>query len=231
MRLLVPLVLLAAALAALLIVPQDRPILGLSHPDFARGAFGAAMVAALIASGLSRASAAGAARVFGGAALWVVIGLGLVAAYGYRERAGPILEDIRLELDPSGARVRPSGEVVVRRAFGGEFVVPVRVNDRALRLVFDTGASSVVLTAEDAAAAGISPRADDYSAPVSTANGETTAAPARIDRLSVGPIVLRDVRALVAKPGVMRQSLLGMSFLERLRSYGVEGGKLVLKGG
>jgi len=37
------------------------------------------------------------------------------------------------------------------------------------------------------------------------------------------------VRALVAKPGALSESLLGMSFLERLQSYSVERGRLVLK--
>jgi aspartyl protease family protein len=55
------------------------------------------------------------------------------------------------------------------------------------------------------------------------------AATTRIDKISVGPIVVRNVRALVAKPGALSESLLGMSFLERLQSYSVERGRLVLK--
>ena len=44
------------------------------------------------------------------------------------------------------------------------------------------------------------------------------------------PIVVRGVRALVARPGALNESLLGMSFLEKLKSYSVEGGRLVLRG-
>ena len=39
---------------------------------------------------------------------------------------------------------------------------------------------------------------------------------------------MRDVRALVARPGALEESLLGMSFLERLKSYAVERGRLIL---
>ena len=39
---------------------------------------------------------------------------------------------------------------------------------------------------------------------------------------------MRNVRALVARPGALEESLLGMSFLERLKSYAVERGRLIL---
>ena len=53
---------------------------------------------------------------------------------------------------------------------------------------------------------------------------------AGLDRISVGPIGIADVRALVARRGALVQSLLGMTFLKRLESYSVERGRLALKG-
>ena len=41
----------------------------------------------------------------------------------------------------------------------------------------------------------------------------------RLRNLALGPISLNDVDALVAKPGALKENLLGMSFLSRLRSY------------
>jgi aspartyl protease family protein len=38
------------------------------------------------------------------------------------------------------------------------------------------------------------------------------------------------VRALIARPGSLRENLLGQSFLERLASYTVENNKLVMRG-
>ena len=64
--------------------------------------------------------------------------------------------------------------------------------------------------------------------PVTTANGAAMAAEVRRDSIEVGPIVMRNVRALVARPGALEESLLGMSFLERLKSYAVERGRLIL---
>ena len=230
MRALFALALLAAALAALLLSPPDQPLLGLAHDDFARAAFGSTMLLWLTLSGLARAGPGGVAKVLGGVALWAVIGAALVAVYAFRVEFAEIGDRVMAELEPSRPRVGPQGEVVIRRRQGGEFIVSAKVNERPVDFVFDTGASSVVLSAEDAARAGLSLKGLGFDVPVTTANGATTAAPTRIDVLSVGPIAVRGVRALVARPGALRESLLGMSFLERLESFAVEGGRLVMKG-
>ena len=230
MRALLPAAILVAALAALLLTPEPRPSLGLAHGDFARAALGAAMVIFAVMSGLGRIGAGGVARVVGGAATWALILLALVGVYGYREDFADLADRVIAELSPSTPRVGPTGEVTFRRRHGGEFIVSGKVNDRPVDFVFDTGASSVVLSAEDAARAGLSLDGLDFDTAVTTANGSATAAPARLDTLAVGPIVVRGVRALVARPSALNESLLGMSFLERLKSYSVEGGRLVLRG-
>ena len=86
----------------------------------------------------------------------------------------------------------------------------------------------MVLTAADARKAGIDTRGLAFDVPVSTANGAALAAEIRLDQVAVGPIVMRGVPALVARPGALEESLLGMSFLERLKSFTVERGRLIL---
>jgi aspartyl protease family protein len=88
----------------------------------------------------------------------------------------------------------------------------------------------VVLRAENAAALGFNPETLNYSVPVSTANGAALAAPVVIESLTVGSITERNVRALIARSGVLHANLLGMSFLERLGSYEVRGNRLILRG-
>jgi aspartyl protease family protein len=58
----------------------------------------------------------------------------------------------------------------------------------------------------------------------------TLAAPVTIERLTVGSIREQRVRALVTRPGVLRENLLGMTFLERLSSYEVRQNRLFLRG-
>jgi aspartyl protease family protein len=120
--------------------------------------------------------------------------------------------------------------VVVTRRMDGTFLINGKVNDREVRFIFDTGATTVVLTAETAKSLGIEPGALGYSVLVSTANGRTLAAPVTLDRMVVGSIREQRVRALVAKPGTLHQNLLGMSFLDRLASYEVRQNRLILRG-
>jgi aspartyl protease family protein len=97
-------------------------------------------------------------------------------------------------------------------------------------MMVDTGATTVVLKPADAERAGLDLDALSYSTPVSTANGMTFAAPVRLRSMAVGDIVVKDVEALVAKPGNLNESLLGMSFLRRLRSYEFSGDFLTFRG-
>jgi aspartyl protease family protein len=228
--LILPLALLAVALAALFFTPEGAPLIGLDHATFARVAFGAALILWLLLTGVRRAGAAGVARAIGGAAIWAALIVGLTGVYAYRFELSDIADRVIAEFAPGEAQVGRGGEVFVNRRLGGEFIIPAKVNDLPVAFIFDTGASSVVLRAQDAAKVGVDASGLDFDVSVVTANGAAMAAPTRLDKISVGPIVIRDVRALVAKPGALSESLLGMSFLDRLRSYSVEGSRLVLKG-
>ncbi len=98
-------------------------------------------------------------------------------------------------------------------------MVKTETNGISLSMLVDTGASTVVLKPADAQRLGIDVDRLRYTVPVQTANGTTYAASVRLRNLSVGKISLDDVDALVAKQGALKENLLGMSFLSRLRSY------------
>jgi aspartyl protease family protein len=86
-----------------------------------------------------------------------------------------------------------------------------------------------VLTQEAAKAANLPLDLLKYDVPIETASGRTRAAAIVIDQIAVGGIVERRVPALVSAPGDLRTSLLGMSFLNRLRSFEITGGRLILR--
>jgi aspartyl protease family protein len=87
-----------------------------------------------------------------------------------------------------------------------------------------------VLRPEDAKKAGIDVSKLSFTVPVMTANGRTVAARVRLDSVAIGPLQREDVDALVAEPKALTESLLGMSFLGRLRSYEFSGDFLTLRG-
>jgi aspartyl protease family protein len=99
----------------------------------------------------------------------------------------------------------------------GHFFARTKINNTTLKMMVDTGASLVVLSFEDARRLGVHPTTADYTLPVNTANGQIMLAPITLKRLELAGMVERDVRAAVAPKGALSQSLLGMSYLSRLK--------------
>ena len=163
------------------------------------------------------------------ALLWIAIGLALLLGYTYRFELREVVDRVMAEVVP-GHVIAHGRSVEVARAFNGDFDITARINGVRVAMVLDTGASSVVLTRDDAKAAGLPLEVLSYTAIIETANGRTRAAPVRLDRVAVGDLVERSVEALVAQPGQLKTSLLGMSFLNRLQSWEVRGDRLLLHG-
>jgi aspartyl protease family protein len=159
---------------------------------------------------------------------WVLLALVLAIGYTYRFELRNVYDRVIAEFLPGTAASR--GRVVeIARGRAGEFSLATRVNGGSIPMVLDTGASAVVLTQDAAKAAGLPLEVLSYSVTVDTANGRTRAASVTLDRVSIGNIVERSVPALIAQPGQLRTSLLGMSFLNRLESWEVRGDKLIMR--
>lgn len=159
--------------------------------------------------------------------IWIGIGAILAVGYVFRGDLSIIGDRLMGELQPGAAIVDPAtGNVEIRRGYGGSFIVNTALNGAHTQMIFDTGATAVVLTSADARAAGIDTTRLSYSVPVQTANGTGFAAPIVLDEISVGNITRNRVRAFVLQEGVLDTSLLGMTFLETLSRYSVSGDTL-----
>ncbi len=111
----------------------------------------------------------------------------------------------------------------------GHYVTQADINNRAVNVLVDTGASTVALSYEDAEKVGLRPNTLKFDVPVSTANGIGKAAHVVLREVEIDNVRVSDVEGMVLQKGALRGTLLGMSFLSRLRSFSVENGKLVLK--
>ena len=163
------------------------------------------------------------------ALLWVVVGLALVVGYSYRFELHGVADRVMVVLMP-GHVVSHGRTVEIGRTSDGDFGLAAQINGARVTMVLDTGASSVVLTRDDAKAAGLPLEVLNYTVTIDTANGRTRAAPVTLDRIDIGTLEERSVEALVAQPGQLKTSLLGMSFLNRLQSWEVSGDRLLLRG-
>lgn len=119
--------------------------------------------------------------------------------------------------------------VALRADASGHFFANAQINGGRIQIMVDTGATIVALSYEDASRAGIFPREADFTGRVSTANGVARVAYVTLDAVSIDDITVQDVRAAVAEPGRLGTSLLGMSFLSKLRRTEISRGTLVLE--
>ncbi len=146
-------------------------------------------------------------------------------------------EETPIIVTPSRNRSTPSSnrsasrsdDVKIRAQADGHFYVDAKINGRNIDLVVDTGASMVALRESDARRAGIRLSRSDFNAPISTANGMAYAADVTLRRVSIGGINIRNVRGVVIPDERLRISLLGASFLNKLRRFEVSNNILVLE--
>ncbi|WP_240232938.1 retropepsin-like aspartic protease family protein [Devosia lacusdianchii] len=161
--------------------------------------------------------------------LWVGI-FGVAAlTYAYRDEIVGVAGRVAGELQPGVAMVdAEQGTATFRRGIGGHFEINATVNGHTTPMIFDTGATAVVLTIADAKAAGIDTDNLRFTIPVSTANGTGRAARVNLARIEVGGIARKGIPAFVTEENALDTSLLGMTFLETLSRYSVTQNSLEL---
>ena len=123
-----------------------------------------------------------------------------------------------------------ASEIEIKMSPNGHFLLQATVNGKAIEFIFDTGATHVMLRPEDAKKLGFNEGELEFSQRANTAGGIVSFAKVILDEIKIGQLTVSDVVAGVSKKSVgMRVSLLGMSFLRRLRGYEVVGKRLILR--
>jgi aspartyl protease family protein len=108
----------------------------------------------------------------------------------------------------------------------GHFSLTATVNGAPTRFVVDTGASLVALTLDDARAAGIGRSELVFNQLTQTANGRVRFAPVMLREVRIEQLSIENVPAAVIEN--LDQSLLGMSFIKRLKSFEMREGALTI---
>lgn len=158
--------------------------------------------------------------------VWVIIIL--VVALGYVYWPNVQNSKFYASIVPGSPVLNENGEMEFIKAENGHFFIDAEVNGKLVHFMVDTGASDISLNQSDAKKLGIDVNALNYNKLYSTANGMTRGASVKISYLKVGSFELHDLYVSVNE-GKLDGSLLGMQFLDKFKSYRVEGNKLVLR--
>ncbi|MDP3899335.1 MAG: TIGR02281 family clan AA aspartic protease [Mesorhizobium sp.] len=223
-------IVMAGGLVLLLASGDSGRTLGIDSDAFARtlylGIFGGVVAAGILGSGVRLG------EIGRNLAIFLALILILVGGYQYRYELQDVASRLTAGLVPGSPISMTASDgrvsVLIEKRPNGHFETRATINGRPVDVLVDTGATTTVLSASDATAAGFDVSTLAFNVPISTANGTTRAARIVADEIGIGQIFRNRQTVLVASPGQLGQSLLGMSFLSTLSGYDVRGDRMVL---
>ena len=155
----------------------------------------------------------------------VLIIIVLLTVYSYRYELNGIKDRVFSELMPTKGYNQTINSVSFPAASDGHFYIQAEVNGVPILFLADTGASGIVLSPADAEKIGFRISDLNFNKVFLTANGKVRGSSVKLNSLKISGIHLKDVKASVNE-AKMRESLLGMTFFRRLKSYEVRNNTL-----
>lgn len=157
---------------------------------------------------------------------WVCIFAAGFVLFSFKGEAGKVWQRVTAEFSPEAPET-VGGEVRIRRGEDGHFHVKTEMNGHDVTLMIDSGATTTSLSEVTARAAALEIDDSGFPVMIETANGMAEAKRANIGHLVIGSIKRNDFPALVS-PTMGEINVLGMNFLDTLKSWRVEGDTMVL---
>ena len=133
------------------------------------------------------------------------------------------------DASPAQANAPASGyrQAVLRADPRGQYAADAFVNGMPVRMLVDTGASVVVLSAATAARLGVATGRAQLR--MQTANGPVDGSPVVLKAIRLGGLAMYDIPAVVLPREAGDANLLGATFLKRLVSVEQRSGFLILR--
>lgn len=165
-----------------------------------------------------------------------VLGAGFAGVYYFDEMRATFAHTTRAAVDtvasPESRQEDTSSgfgrSVTLKANRNGHFYARANIYGRSVAVLVDTGATGVFLSYDDAREIGITPLESEYTIRTRTANGIGCAAPVTLDHVRIDSVEVRNVRGVIAEPGALHVTLLGMEFIRRLSRFELRGQELVL---
>ena len=120
-----------------------------------------------------------------------------------------------------------AGALTLKRDWDGHFYADTQINGTSIRMLVDTGATTIALSRDDARRAGLGISIGMPNVVGSGASGDVRGEYVTLDRISLGGESATKVPAIVLDGG--EKSLLGQSFLSKFASVEIKGDSMVLR--
>lgn len=151
--------------------------------------------------------------------IWIIISLIAIICYSYRYELKNVKEKVARELVPgSSTHQRTNRAIILNKSNDGHFYLNTVINGQKIRFLIDTGASDIAITLGDAKKIGIDINKIKFNKIYNTANGQAKGASVVLDHLIINDIKFKIISASIMSSN-MTVSLLGMTFLNRLKKF------------
>jgi aspartyl protease family protein len=159
---------------------------------------------------------------------WVAIFAALFVVFSFRFELAAVWE--RVKSDFSGtAGQSVSGEAIeLKRLDDGHYWLQVEINGNPVKFMIDTGATTTAVNSKTALEAGIEVDNGGFPVLINTANGTVQAQRGKANSLEIGPLTIENHNVVVSE-SFGDTNVLGMNFLDSLKSWKVENNIMTLQ--
>lgn len=159
---------------------------------------------------------------------WIAIFAALFAIFSFRFEFVSIWERVKADISGTAGQTVSGEAIELRRQDDGHYWLIVEVNGKPVRFMIDSGATMTAINANTASEVGVDVDAKGYPVILSTANGRVAAKRGNVRSLSVGPHIIENHQVVVSE-NFGDVNVLGMNFLDSLKSWKVEANMMVLQ--
>lgn len=163
------------------------------------------------------------------ALIWAAIFGGIYGPVLFRSELGEVWQRAKVDL-LGGTQPEVAGTTTrIRQSADGHFRITAAVNGKPFEFLIDSGATSSFLSDAAAVELGLDAQVRSGRPLVfETANGPINAWSVEVSTVETGTIVMRPLEMMVSDGG-SDENILGMNWLNRLRSWRVEGNVMTIE--
>lgn len=159
---------------------------------------------------------------------WVAIFALLFAIFSFRFELISVWERVKADISGSSGQSISGEAIELRRQDDGHYWLQVDVNGKPVRFMIDSGATFTAMNANTASETGVEIDASGYPVILGTANGRVAAKLGIVRTLTVGPHLIENHQVVVSD-NFGETNVLGMNFLDAMKSWKVEANMMVLQ--
>ena len=188
--------------------------------------WGIVMVMLLVASLAARRIAAG--QMAKMALAWIAIFAAMFVVFSFRFEMLSVWERVKSEFSGTAGQSYVGEAIAIKRQDDGHYWVRTQINGKDVDFMIDSGATTSAVNAKTAAETGLSMDSSGYPIFIETANGRVKAYRGVAQRFEIGPLKLVDHKVVVSE-SLGDTNVLGMNFLDSMKSWKVENNVMTLQ--